>query len=351
MGVKRCIMSLHVLIFLFFPLLTIGLPAQDESTEETPPTCEDIFALSGLNYTSFYHGAAHGIHSLSLEEIRYFFKSDAPENNKIPTVNIDFRSEEVIHFNAQLWGYENRFSTWALKIMDWFMLNDHPYQYETGTNPLEKLSHQYHMHEIYSRASIMYNELVKNPPKNKQLCACANDVTANGILEEVVNIAKQLKYRGSRSRQGRRKKDKCKNTETYETYESYGGCGGGGLIAGPAGNIAAIQSQPALSLAGGTVQGSRPTNSRGKRATDGDSEDNIELLKKEYLKESNHENAEKLLAVAPWIPGNFTGSDQWISYSAMLTYSLPNDVELEDFATFMFCKLNEPNNDHPVDLF
>ena len=43
-----------------------------------------------------------------LEEIRHFFKADAPEHNRIPTVNIDFRSEDVIHFNAPLWGYENR---------------------------------------------------------------------------------------------------------------------------------------------------------------------------------------------------------------------------------------------------
>merc|ERR1719309_712240 len=285
-------MSLHVLIFLFFPLLTIGLPAQDEGTEETPPTCEDIFALSGLNYTSFYHGAAHGIHSLSLEEIRYFFKADAKEDNKIPTANIDFRSEEAIHFNAQLWGYENRFDTWALKIMDWFMLNDHPYQFETGTNPLEKLSHQYHMHEIYSRASKMYNEFVKSPPENKQLCACANDVTGNGILEEVANIAKQLKYRGSRSRQGRAKN----NCETYDKYRKYGcGCSCGKEI-----------------------------KSHRKRSTDEDSDIQIEQLKEEFLKESNIENAGKLLAVAPWIPGNFTGSDQWISYSAMLIYSLPS---------------------------
>merc|ERR1712215_78967 len=255
-SVKRFNMTLHVLIFLFFPLLTVGLPATNEGTEESPPTCEDIFTLSGLNYTSFYRGAAHGIHSLSLEEIRYFFKSDAPENNKIPTVNIDFRSEEAIHFNAQLWGYENRFDTWALKIMDWFMLNDHPYQYETGSNPLEKLSHQYHMHEIYSRASKMYSALVKNPPENRQqLCACANDVTGNGILEEVVGIAQQLKYRGSRSRRGRAKDCGTTNSVYNSFYNSfynshYGGCG---KISG----TDALQSRPVLSLAGSGA--SKPT--------------------------------------------------------------------------------------------
>ena len=93
--------------------------------------CKNVFTNAGLNYSSFFAGAAHGIHSLSLEEIRHFFKPDAPEDNKIPTVNIDFRSENVIQFSAPLWGYSDRFNTWALKIMDWFMLNDHPYLYET----------------------------------------------------------------------------------------------------------------------------------------------------------------------------------------------------------------------------
>merc|ERR1712133_309728 len=162
--------------------------------------CKDVFANAGLNYSSFFAGAAHGIHSLSLEEIRYFFKPDAPEDNKIPTANIDFRSENVIHFSAPLWGYSDRFDTWALKIMDWFMLNDHPYLYETGTNVMEKFSHQYHMHEIYTRAVKTYNELLENPPKNESLCMCANDVTSNGILAEVVSIAKQLKYRARQAR-------------------------------------------------------------------------------------------------------------------------------------------------------
>jgi len=310
--------------------LTLSLPTTDEKNfsevKNSSLTCEDVFANAGLNYSSFWHGAAHGIHSLSLEEIRYFFKADAKEDNKIPTVNIDFRSEKAIHFNAKLWGYEDRFDTWALKIMDWFMLNDHPYQYETGSNPLEKLSHQYHMHEIYSRAAKVYKELVKNPPKNTNLCSCANDVIANGILTEVVNIARQLKYRGSRNRQGRQ--SCCCGCTCSEKYREYG---------------PKIKRCVELSKA--------PALSREKRATDGDLEEEINTLKAAYLKESTYDNAEKLLAVAPWIPGNFTGSDEWVSYSAMLVASLPNDAEIRDFATFIYCKLQEPDNDHPADLF
>ena len=145
-------------IMVFFLTLTAFIcwlphPAYLQTTEEAislpssasdgPMICEDIFSLNGLNYTTFYLGAAHGLHSLSLEEIRYFFDENATEDNKIPTVNIDFRSEEVLHFNAPLWGYEDKFDTWSLKIMDWFMLNDQPHIYETVDININCKMHQF----------------------------------------------------------------------------------------------------------------------------------------------------------------------------------------------------------------
>ena len=182
------------------------------SASDEPMICEDIFSLNGLNYTTFYLGAAHGLHSLSLEEIRYFFDKNATEDNKIPTVNIDFRSEEVLHFNAPLWGYEDKFDTWSLKIMDWFMLNDQPHIYETvnyikckmqqfsfwcfiqGSTTLQKIGHQFHMQELYGRTAEVYQELKLNPP-SESVCRCANDVNANGILPELATISNALKYR------------------------------------------------------------------------------------------------------------------------------------------------------------
>ena len=100
----------------------LALPPPDVSR-----TCGEIFEDHGLNYTTFSLGAAHGLHSISLEEIRHFFQAEAPEINKIPVINTDFRSEQSLLFNAPLWGYSDRFSTWSLKIMDFFMLNDKPY--------------------------------------------------------------------------------------------------------------------------------------------------------------------------------------------------------------------------------
>jgi len=309
---KNFLVSSSSLLLLFLTAVA-SLPTTDDnqvSDEGTSPTCTDVFSSIGLNYSSFWKGAAHGVHSLSLEEIRYFFKSDAPEQNKIPTVNVDFRSENIINFNAPLWGYEDRFDTWALKIMDWFMLNDTPYLYQNRANTLEKITHQYHMQEIYQRAGQIYQQLMKNPPKKvKDICKCAIDLTDNGILTEVVNIARQLKHFGGKSREGR-------GCNWYQSYNSYS-CG--------------IQEQRLQS------------RQLKRRSVTNEDPENVEELKKSYLANSNKETASKIImSNATWNAGQLVGPDydKWVPYSAMLTYSLPSDGGIKDFAYFIYCMLN-----------
>merc|ERR1711915_145363 len=276
-NMKYCLVSSILLLFSTF---VASLPTADDnelSDGDTSEKCTDVFSKIGLNYSSFWEGASHGIHSLSLEEIRYFFKADAPEKNKIPTVNIDFRSENVINFNAPLWGYEDRFDTWALKIMDWFMLNDQPYLYQNRANTLEKITHQYHMHEIYQTAAEIYKELVKTPPEDViDVCKCTNDLTDNGILTGVDKY--KLKYK-----------------------------------------------------------------SRQKRSDIEEDSEDIEVLMKNFLENSNEETANKLISSdAGWNPGQLYGPDydKWVPYAAMLTYSNPSDDGIKDFAYFIYCMLN-----------
>merc|ERR1719295_1471457 len=295
-------------VLLVFTSLTLSLPTTDDnqlSDGDTSEMCTEIFSNVGLNYSSFWEGAAHGIHSLSLEEIRYFFKADASEQNKIPTVNIDFRSENVINFNAPLWGYEDRFGTWALKIMDWFMLNDQPYLYQNRANTLEKITHQYHMHEIYKKAAVIYQQLVAKSPENvTDVCKCTNDLTENGILTEVVNIARQLKHFGGKSREGRSPRNKWTTKLKYRGKE---------------------------------IQRKKRSNN------DEEDSENIEVLMKNYLGNSNEETAnEILMSNAAWNPGQLVGPvfDKWVPYSAMLTYSIPSADGIKDFAYFMYCMLN-----------
>ena len=74
------------------------------------------------------------------------------------------------------------------------------------SNTLEKVAHQYHMHEIYMRAAEMYQEMEKDSTLDRTFCSCANDIVANGVLAELAGVAKTFKYR---ARNGRRRS--CNN--------------------------------------------------------------------------------------------------------------------------------------------
>jgi len=289
-----------------------------ESGEETVETCSNIMARNGLNFSSFWHGAAHGLHSLHLEEIRHFFEPNAPENNKIPVVNKNLSSQQTILFDAPLAGYNEHFNSMALKVMAYFMLNDKPDFFEQGLNTLEKLTHQYHMHEIYAAAAPIYKKMKENPPSDPELCGCVNDITGNGILVEMANIARQLKYF-----QSKRTPRAC-NWRLYIRiyWNNSGSC---------------------------TIKQTPKQKREAEKA--GFDEARIAELEAEYLTNPTRETALGLLEAKPWEGNSLVGPEQWISYQAMLTASMLGEEELNDFATFMYCKLNQPDTDHPKELF
>ena len=182
--------------------------------------------------------------------------------------------------------------------------------YWQGVNTLEKIVHQYHMHEIYQQATVVYQELKSDPPVDPDFCPCVNDVTANGILEDLARFAKKLKYF---SRQPR-----ARTTERW-TSETWGHH---------------LQKREAEDV-----------------VNDENGESLIAQREQAYLDNSNTETALNLLKVSPWVAGTLTGPDQWISRSASLTYAMITEEQIRDFATFIFCKLNQPEFDHPRDLF
>jgi len=263
-----------------YPLSQI--PSLAKSVFPNPPLtgmkitrCEEVFARNSYNSTTFYQNVAHGIHSLFLEEIREYFEPDAPERNNVPVVNTNLSSEQPILFNSPLAGYDDLFYTMALKVVAFFMRNDAPDFYIQGINTLEKLTHQMHMQELYAAASPIYRSLKENPPSDVKLCPCVNDVTANGVLEELTVHAKKYKY--------------------FSVSQS--------------------------------------------------------LYENEYLARPSHKNAKKLVELHPWLTNTLMGPEQWMSYEAMMTGSMLDEPGLNDLATFIFCKLNHPEEKHPEHLF
>merc|ERR1712210_420213 len=157
----------------------------------------------------------------------------------------------------------------------------------------------------------------RKSPIDPELCACVNDITGNGILIEMANIAKQLKYFGSK-RRPRKAPQLCIPRPRLNIYIRLGyGCG------------------------------------RKKRAAENTESDEAKIAEheQEYLANPTHEAANSLLDARPWKTNTLVGPEQWISYQAMLTTSMLEEKELNDFATFMYCRLNQPDTDHPKDLF
>ena len=103
-------------------------PNRDSSkllpTRQKGESCDRVMLRNGVNFSSFFEGVAHGIHSIFLEEIREFFDPDAPHENKIPKVNNNLSSEQVLLFNVPLAGYDEDFKTMSMKVLAFYMTND-----------------------------------------------------------------------------------------------------------------------------------------------------------------------------------------------------------------------------------
>ncbi len=69
---------------------------------------------------SLHAGAvAHGVHSMTLEDVRYYFRSDASAQNGIPSLNYDLSDDlHPVLRNAPASGYDTSFSTIAMQHVD-----------------------------------------------------------------------------------------------------------------------------------------------------------------------------------------------------------------------------------------
>ena len=107
--------------------------------------------------TGRFPGAvAHGIHSITLEDIRYYFKADATEENNVPTLNYNLSEKAApILPHAKLYGYDTSFKTVAMRHLDQVLRDmDKKDWYLTNYNTLEKLVHGMHMDEVWAKTKV-----------------------------------------------------------------------------------------------------------------------------------------------------------------------------------------------------
>jgi len=114
----------------------------------------------------------------------------------VPIVNKDLDSEDRVLLNAPLSGFDTSFSTPALRYLDMVLRNmDHAHYSITNFSVLEKLSHVFHMAELWQHASTHYSSLLLQPP-SPEMCACVSDLHLNTITQELQLLALKIKYPG-----------------------------------------------------------------------------------------------------------------------------------------------------------
>ena len=123
---------------------------------------------------------AHGIHSLTLADLRHYFNPNANETNNIPTVNRNLSSSLPILNDAPDLGRSDRFQTIGLLVAEEVVLNEDKDWDLHNADILDKLLHALHMHEMWMETSRIYKNLISNPP-NTNICPCLVDVENNGI--------------------------------------------------------------------------------------------------------------------------------------------------------------------------
>ena len=123
---------------------------------------------------------AHGIHSLTLADLRYYFNANANETNNIPTINRNLTSSIPILNDAPDIGRSDRFKTMGLVVAEEVVLNDNQHWDLENADTVTKLIHALHMHEMWTETSKLYKQILDNPPASN-ICPCLVDVENNGI--------------------------------------------------------------------------------------------------------------------------------------------------------------------------
>merc|ERR1719494_728583 len=166
-------------------LVLLGLAsAASTGGGDCPSILEQTSALSDI----FAKRIAHGIHSLTLADLRYYFNPNANETNNIPTINRNLTSSIPILNDAPDIGRSDRFKTMGLLVAEEVVLKDNQHWDLENANTLTKLIHALHMHEMWTETSRLYKQILDNPPASN-ICPCLADVENNGIYYYLRNNA------------------------------------------------------------------------------------------------------------------------------------------------------------------
>merc|ERR1712210_308911 len=155
----------------------------------TDGDCFSILEQSQVLSATYPKRIAHGIHSLTLADLRHYFNPKASETNNVPTINRNLSSSVPILNDAPDIGRSNRFQTMGLLVAEEVVLNEDRDWDMHNADILGKFLHALHMHEMWTETSRVYQTLLANPPTEPNFCPCLVDVENNGIYFHLRKIA------------------------------------------------------------------------------------------------------------------------------------------------------------------
>jgi len=132
--------------------------------------CWSIMDNEGIESAYFPYATAHRIHSMSLQDLRHFFNPEAPRINGIPTIVDGIVVNNTVEDSSPFKSDGLRGLASALSESK-----------DLAPKLIQMILHPFHMQEMWANMKPMYDELVRNPPKNKQLCPCIKDVKNNQV--------------------------------------------------------------------------------------------------------------------------------------------------------------------------
>lgn len=155
------------------------------------PSCGETFESFCMT-EDFHHAASHGIHSLTLQELQYFFDPSATKDNKIPMINFNLSSPDLLLPSVPDLKLNNSFLTPSMNSVDHILRNwENENFFMRDASVLEMLVHNLHMYETLSVSGKIYKTIKRKPKKNmRRLCKCMkkgeDEVLAN--LERAANF-------------------------------------------------------------------------------------------------------------------------------------------------------------------
>eukprot|EP00095_Tigriopus_kingsejongensis_P012489 maker-scaffold789_size96855-snap-gene-0.25 protein:Tk12489 transcript:maker-scaffold789_size96855-snap-gene-0.25-mRNA-1 annotation:"n-acylglucosamine 2-epimerase" len=155
--------------------------------------CPKVMQTHNLS-RAFPGVVAHGLHSITLEDIQHYFNPETTEDNHVPTINLDLISDHAVLGYAPSLHIHNQFSSQYMRSVDAVLSHMDNANYDVKKyTTLERMVHVMHMNEMWEMAKPHYEELVAHPPENPKICPCVNGIQNNGILDMMKFMALKIR--------------------------------------------------------------------------------------------------------------------------------------------------------------